>query len=190
MMELLALWKPILLSAALVFVASSIIWMALPIHKNDYKGPGDKEEGLIAALRTAGLSPGVYYLPWCGQQNPNDPAVRAKLSAGPWALLSVQPGPPNMGKMLGAWFTHLLIVSVFVAYVAANSGMGDKAPYLEVFRLAGTTALLAHAGYAMPMSIWHGLPWSHLPGRVFDGVVYALLTAGSFAWLWPRVAAG
>jgi hypothetical protein len=31
-----------------------------------------------------------------------------------------------------------------------------------------------------------GMPWSHVPGRVFDGVVYALLTAGVFGWLWPH----
>ena len=33
------LWLPILLSGVFVFVVSSVIHMALPIHKNDYKGP-------------------------------------------------------------------------------------------------------------------------------------------------------
>ncbi len=36
MVALQALWLPILLSAVIVFVGSSIIHMALPWHKNDY----------------------------------------------------------------------------------------------------------------------------------------------------------
>jgi hypothetical protein len=32
------------------------------------------------------------------------------------------------------------------------------------------------------------MPWSQLPGRLIDGVVYALLTAGCFAGFWPGAA--
>ena len=37
MVHIHALWLPILLSAVIVFVASSLIHMALPIHKSDYR---------------------------------------------------------------------------------------------------------------------------------------------------------
>lgn len=184
MVSLADLWLPILVGAAVLFIASSIIWMATPLHKHDYKNPGDKEESILSFLKSAALAPGVYYVPWC-QGKEKDPAVQEKMKAGPWAMVLVQPGPPNMGKMLGLWFVHLLIVTTIVAYVAANAGLAPGERYLSVFRVVGATALLAHAGYALPLSIWHGLPFKQLTGKVIDGLIYALLTAGVFGWLWP-----
>jgi hypothetical protein len=35
-------------------------------------------------------------------------------------------------------------------------------------------------------SIWAWRRWSTTLKGVFDGLVYALLTAGVFGWLWPR----
>ncbi len=187
MVQLVDLWMPILVSAAAVFVASSIIWMATPLHKHDYKDPGDKERSILDMLRGAALAPGAYYVPWCGGTSHKDPEVQAKMNAGPWAMLTVMPGKPNMGKMLGAWMIHLLIVGVFVAYLASHS-LDRGSAYLEVFRITGTGALLAYAGYALPMAIWHGMPWKQLPGRVLDGIIYALITAGIFGAMWPKAA--
>jgi hypothetical protein len=187
MVELVDLWMPILLSAVICFVASSIIWMASPLHKHDYKNPGDKEGPLLEFLRSRSFAPGVYYVPWC-QGKPSDAAMADKLKRGPWAMLTVMPSSPNMGKMLTLWFVHLVIVGVFVAYIASHAGLLRDAEYLAVFRITGTAALLAYAGYALPMCIWHGMPWSQLPGRILDGVIYALLTAGTFGWLWPKAA--
>ncbi len=179
------LWMPILLSAVLVFVASSIIWMATPLHKHDYKDPGSAEDGLLAALRSASLAPGIYYVPWC-QGKEKDPTAMERVKSGPWAMITVMGGMPNMGKMLTLWFLHLVIVGLFVAYIAHNAGLGAGAEYLSVFRITGATALLAYAGYSLPMSIWHGQPMSQIPGRLIDGFIYALLTAGTFGWLWPE----
>lgn len=188
MNEIIALWKPILASAVLVFLASSIIWMILPIHKSDYKNPGAKEGPLLDALRAAALPGGTYHVPWCDHKNMKDPAMIAKTKAGPWALLHIFPHQPQMGPMMGLWFLNAVIVGVLVAYLASHAGLvGDKAAYLNVFRVTGTAALLAYGGSSMTMCIWHGHPWSQLPGKLFDAVVYALLTAGCFAWLWPRV---
>ncbi|MGD9791264.1 MAG: hypothetical protein AB7Q00_09495 [Phycisphaerales bacterium] len=186
MVNLMELWLPILVSTVICFIASAIIWMALPIHKHDYKDPGDKEGPILDLLRTSKLDPGVYYVPWCGGKDWKDPANQAKLKAGPWAMLTVQAGQPNMGKNLGLWFIHLLIVGILVAYVTSHAGLVSGSDYLKVFRVAGTAALLAHAGGALPACIWMGAPWSHLPGKLIDGVVYALLTAGAFGWLWPH----
>ncbi len=50
---LAALWLPILLSAVIVFVASSVIHMATPWHKSDYpKLPN--EDRVMDALRANG----------------------------------------------------------------------------------------------------------------------------------------
>lgn len=182
---LASLWLPILVSAVFVFIASSIIWMATPLHKHDYKNPGDKEGPLLELLRQEKFPPGVYYVPWANHGNMKDPATQAKLKAGPWAQLNVMPGMPNMGRNMGLWFAHLLIVGTLVAYIASHS-LIEGALYLRVFRIVGTAAILAHAGYALPLSIWHGNPWSQLPGRVIDGLIYGLITAGVFGWLWPK----
>ena len=62
MTSLSALAIPILLSAVLVFVASSIIHMLLPWHHNDYpKLPN--EDGVRDALRPLAIPPGDYMVP-------------------------------------------------------------------------------------------------------------------------------
>jgi hypothetical protein len=128
-------------------------------------------------------------VPWCQGKDRKDPAVQEKLKRGPYVMTTVMPVQPNMGKTLGLWMVHLLLVGVFVAYVSHLATPLSGAPYLKVFQVAGASALLAHAGFAMPMCLWHGQPWSTLPGRIIDAVVYALLTAGAFGWLWPHAPA-
>ena len=54
MVSLASLSLPILLSAVIVFFASSIIHMVLPYHRSDYKKLPD-EDNVRAALRSAGL---------------------------------------------------------------------------------------------------------------------------------------
>lgn len=189
MTPLLSLWLPILLVTVACFVASSVIWMASPLHKHDYKDPGDKEGTILDMLRAAALAPGVYYVPWC---NPKilkeDPSAMERAKAGPWAMLTVMPGLPNMGKNLGAWALHLVIVTSLVAYITA-AGRAPGAGFLAIFQVATTAGLLAHAGYALPMCIWHGQPWSQLPGRLADGVIYALITGAILGAMWPGAAA-
>ncbi|MBL8990970.1 MAG: hypothetical protein JNJ48_05250 [Phycisphaerae bacterium] len=187
MVELTSLWMPILVSAVLVFFASSIIWMALPIHKKDYLPLGAAEGPVIEALRAAGLAgrSAQYMLPACDPHALKDPSAMERFKQGPWGVISISSKAPNMGSMLGLWMVNLVLVSLFVGYLASHACKPGEA-YLSVFRIAGTAAFLAHGGNAMCDSIWRGRPWSHLPGALFDAVVYALLTAGAFAWLWPK----
>lgn len=57
MVALTALWLPILLSAVLVFIASSILHMVFPIHRRDFKKvPG--EDKLLEVLRESKVTPG------------------------------------------------------------------------------------------------------------------------------------
>jgi len=55
-----------------------------------------------------------------------------------------------------------------------------------VFRVAGTVAFMAYGVGHIVNSIWMGQPWSNTLKHVFDGLVYSLLLAGTFGWLWPR----
>jgi hypothetical protein len=185
MVSLFALWLPILLSAVIVFVASSIIHMVLPYHRSDYKQLPD-EDKLRAALRSAGLQPGLYHFPFCTHKEMNTPAAQEKFKEGPVGFVTIFPsGPPNMPKFLGLWFVYCLILGVFTAYLTGRT-VAFGAHYRVVFRVVGTAAFMAYGLGPLVNGIWKGQPWSVVFKEAFDGLVYALLTAGTFGWLWPR----
>ena len=58
MTPLLSLLIPIVVSAVFVFIASSIIHMATPFHKNDLK-KFPNEDAVMSALRGLGLRPAI-----------------------------------------------------------------------------------------------------------------------------------
>ena len=89
-----------------------------------------------------------------------------------------------MGKPLTLWFVYSLVVGVFAAYIAGRA-LGPGADYLAVFRFAGCTAFVGYAVAGWQRSIWYSQPWSTTFKNTFDGLVYGLLTAGAFGWLWP-----
>lgn len=185
MVYLPELWLPILLSAVTVFVASSIIHMLLPYHKGDYqKLPG--EERLMDAIREERVSPGNYSFPRpASMKDMNSPEMLEKVSRGPVGMLTLLPsGPPAMGKALAQWFAYCLLVGWLVAYLTGRT-LEPGAAYLEVFRVAGTTAFLAHSVAHVSDSIWVGQAWSTTLKNLFDGLIYGLLTGGVFGWLWP-----
>src|SRR5262249_10745470 len=82
-------------------------------------------------------------------------------------------------------FVYLIVVGALVAYVTGRA-LAPASSYLAVFRIAGATAFIAHAVADWPASIWYKRAWSTTLKNTFDGLVYGLLTAGTFGWLWPR----
>ena len=48
-MTMLSLWQPILVSAVVVFIAGSVIWMAMPWHRTDWSMTEDEERVLVGA---------------------------------------------------------------------------------------------------------------------------------------------
>ena len=186
MVGLQALWLPILLSAIIVFIVSSVIHMLLPWHKSDYARVPD-EDKLMGALRPLALPPDDYMVPRpSGRQEMRSPEFAAKIQKGPVLMLTVLPnGPMPMGKSLALWFLYSLVVGVFAGYVAGRA-LPVGAEYLRVFQLAGATAFIAYAAALWQMSIWYRRGWDITIKATVDGLVYALLTAGAFGWLWPR----
>jgi len=179
-----SLWLPILLSAVFVFIASALAWTVLPHHKSDYK-PMRDEDRVQAALQDQHLTPGQYMFPWAMGSDLKQPEVIAKFQNGPVGMLTVWPnGIPNMGKAMGLSFVYYLVVSVLVAYVASRTIDGG-ADYLSVFRIVGVVAGLTYAGAYVPDAIWFGRPWPGTLKNILDALVYGLLTAGTFGWLWP-----
>jgi hypothetical protein len=186
MVELAALWMPIVLSAVIVFLISAILHMVLPLHRKDFQKLPD-EDKLMDALRAAGVSPGNYHFPHCASPAAmKDPAFVAKMAKGPVGLINIIPsGPPPMGKYLGQWFLVCLGMGLFVAYLCGRT-LSAGAPYLAVFRVAATVAFLGYAGGQFSDSIWKGQRWSTTAKHAFDALLYGLFTGGTFGWLWPR----
>ena len=89
-----------------------------------------------------------------------------------------------MGKSLVLWFVYCLVLGVFVAYITGRT-LGPGAGYLAVFRVAGATGFLGYSLGNLHESIWKGQYWSTTIKFMIDGLIYALLTAGIFGWLWP-----
>lgn len=185
MLSLASLWLPILLSALLVFAASAAIHMFLGYHQGDF-GPLPDEGSIRAALRAAGVSPGEYVVPHAHDREAIASEQHArKLEEGPVAFLTVlESGPWPMGRRFTQWFVYCLVVGVFAGYVTSRA-VGPGAEYLSVFRFVGTTAFLGYVLGLWQDSIWYGRKWSTTLKNTLDGLVYALLTAGTFGWLWP-----
>jgi len=185
MVPLTELWLPIVLSAVFVFIASSIIHMAIPIHKGDFKKlPG--EESIVAEMRSQGVQPGSYRFPFAEtMKEMGSPEMLEKLKRGPVGILTALPtGPCNMGKSLVLWFLYSILISAFVAHLAAQ-GLSRGGSFTPVFHLTALAATLGYAVGALPESIWKGQKWSITLKFVFDGVVYGVVTGATFGWLWP-----
>ena len=176
MTGLIALWLPILLSAVIVFIASAIIHMALPWHKGDY-ATVPNEDQVSAALRPFAIPPGDYMMPRpATSADLKSPEFLARVREGPNMIVTVLPNAQwSMGRNLSLWFLYCLIVSTLAACLT-----GLAAPPV------GMTAFIGYAVALWQMSIWLRRSWMTTFKATIDGLIYALLTAAMFAWLWPR----
>jgi len=183
MVPLTHLLLPTILAAVIVFVASSLLHMVLRYHRSDYKKLPN-EEAARAALKD--VAPGLYMVPWSmDPKECNSPEMKSKFSDGPVGQIAlVRPAPMSMGPYLGKWFAFCVVVSIFAAYLAGRT-LPPGTHYLQVFRVAGTAAFMAYGIGHIPSSIWGGHPKSNCAKAVFDGLIYGLLTGGTFGWLWP-----
>ncbi len=186
MVPIVSLWLPILVSAVFAFVASSIVHMVLPFHRADYrKLPA--EDAVMGALRKFNIPPGDYLAPCPGSpREMNTPAFKEKRTRGPVVMMTVWPsGPPSMAAPLAKWFVYCVVVSIFAAYIAGRA-LQPGAHYLAVFRFAGATAFIGYSAALWQNTIWSGRDWKSTLKSTIDGLIYAMLTAGTFGWLWPR----
>ncbi len=181
-----ALWLPILLSAVIVFVASSIIHMGPFWHRGDYPKVPNQDK-VQDALRPLAIPPGDYMLPRASNMKEmRTPEHMEKLTKGPVMMLTVLPnGPGSMARSLVQWFLYTLVVSFFAAYVASRA-LPPGTDYLRVFQLVGATAFVGYSLALLQMSIWYRRSWNLTFKAIFDGLIYGLLTAGTFGWLWPH----
>jgi hypothetical protein len=186
MTGIVLLWMPILLSAVIVFIASSILHMVSPWHKGDYPRLPN-EDAFRQAVGALDIPPGDYMVPRPqSREDLRSPEFMEKARQGPNVVMTVMPkGMMSMGRSLMMWFIYIVIVSIFAAYVVGRA-VAPGAPYMHVFQLVSTVAFIGYALALWQMSIWYRRSWNITIKATIDGLIYGLLTAGAFGWLWPR----
>ena len=186
MTHVTALWLPVLVATVAVFVASAVVWMALPHHKKDFAEAKD-EGGLMDAVRKCvGGGPGMYYFPFAKWGEENSDAYRDKVREGPVGVLRVR-DPEAVLDMRSA------LIKAFLQYLAINGVIallagavaGAEATFAQVFHVTGLAAFLAYGFVGVQESIWFGLPGKVALKHAADGLAYAAITGAAFGWLWP-----
>lgn len=173
-------WLPIVVSAVFVWITSFFTHMVFPHHRKDMEGLPNEEQAM-EALKS--VKPGNYMFPYCTQKEMNSPEMKAKMEKGPMGLVTIFDGGINMGQKLIQTFLVYILIGVFVAYVGSNTLLGADT-YLAKFRVCGAVAFCAHGLGWMSFAIWFK-NIKVLP-NLFDAILYALVTAGTFGWLWPK----
>lgn len=114
------------------------------------------------------------------------PEFAEKLKSGPNMILTVLPnGPSGMGQSLILWFLYSVVMGIFAAYIAGRA-LPMGAEYLQVFRFTGATAFIGYSAALWQMSIWYHRSCVTTIKLTVDGLIFGLVTAGVFGWLWPR----
>ena len=139
---------------------------------------------MIGALN---VLPGEYMLPRCNEMKEmRSPEFIQKMTEGPVWMITVRlNGMSGMALMMIQWIVYLLVVALFSGYVASHA-LAPGAHYLHVFRYVGTTTFMAMSLGLVVNSIWYSRQWSTTFKLMFDGLIYSLLMAGTFGWLWPK----
>lgn len=180
-----SLWIPVVVATVAVFVASSIIHMALRYHRADAKALPD-EDAARDALGKQKTGPGLYYLPYCvDAKQMSEPAMKERFAQGPVALITLVPsGTPRIGRHLVEWLGFVFFVSFLTAYVARHTlSPGDEG--MLVMRVTGAIAFGCYGLSHVSDSIWKAQPWGNTGRALLDGVIYAIVTGATFRLLWP-----
>jgi len=184
-LSLLQLWLPIALSTFFAWIASGLIHMLVKYHNSDYQRLENEDE-VMNAIRNGSPTLGLHTFPYCGDMNEmKKEAVQRRFIEGPVGMLTVLPsGLPNMGKLMVQQISFFLLGCLLIAY-CATLALEPGADSLRVFRFVSTVGFLAFGWAVIPFSIWFGHLWSMTAKYLLDALIYSLVVAGTFAWMWP-----
>jgi hypothetical protein len=179
------LWLPILVTAIFIFIASSLIHMVFKWHNPDYRKLPN-EDDVRAAIRAGAPAPGLYALPHCTQmKDMQDPGVMQKFVEGPVGFITLRrAGAPAIGASLLQWFAFTVVITTAAAGLALQA-FGIDGDRHQAAHLVGIVSLLVYAGGCVPEGIWMGRPWISVLKHGIDGVIYGVIGALTFQWLWP-----
>ena len=176
-------WLPILVSAVGCFVMSSLIWMAFKWHMKDWRKLPD-EAAFLDAVRKQNLTHGWYVYPHCEFSDLKTPEGKARYEKGPWGAITVMPGMHAMGRSLGIWFVHLILVCVVAAWVVSTA-RGPTTGVSTIAWLAAVVMFVAAAGHELPGMAWKAQRADITARNLLDAVIYAAITGAVFGWLAP-----
>jgi hypothetical protein len=187
MVSLTELWMVVLLAGFLCWFASALVHMLVKYHNADYQGLSNESDVAIA-LGASSPKPALYTLPYCADMKAmSEEPMQQKFNDGPVAMITVMPnGMPPMGKLLSQQIVFFVLGSLLIAYLATIS-LSAGSDYTVVFRHVFVASFLTYGWAQIPYSIWMGQPWSNCLRYLVDALIYASVTAGTFAWLWPRL---
>lgn len=182
-----SLWLPALVSAAAIFVLSSIIHMVLPWwHRSDYVALPN-EAAVLDALRPFNIPPGEYLAPRpTSGEDMRSAAFTEKMVRGPVFSINIfRNGPISMGKPLMLWFLYLVVL----AFTAGHIARGALGPAASGHALFHTVALSAFMGFAF--GLWQAVIWFNRSAvttlkATIDGLLYSIVMGAIFVWLWPK----
>ncbi len=159
--------------------------MLLKYHNADYQQLSN-EDDVAAAIRAGSPGKGIHALPYCiDMKEMASEAMQKKYSDGPVAFVTVfDRGMPNMPKLIGQQILFFLFGCTLIAY-CATLALTAGTPYMEVFRLVGAIGFLTFGWGQIPFGIWYGHLWATVARFLLDALIYGLIVAGVFAWLWP-----
>ena len=149
-----------ILGGVVAFVWSSIV------HVNPFTAAlglstlNEKEDTVLAGLRSQGLSPGLYFFPGMdmtkSRTKEQEEAWTAKFKAGPSGLLLLQPkgGDPMEPRQLVIEFLSTVLSAMLAATILANT-IGSVACRALMVSMIGLFGWLA-----ISVSQWN---WYHFP---------------------------
>jgi hypothetical protein len=203
MIHIADLWLPILVSAAAVWFAAAVSWMALPHHKGDFKKLAN-EDAAMSAVRNLSIAPGVYFFPHMQDHDKakTDPVMKEKFENGPHGLLQIWSptvfAPARMGRNMVMIFIFYIIVGVFIAYLAtlaaipasgspiAGAALQRGSDFMTVFRFTATAGVMAYCLAGIPLDICFNKPLRNMLANLIDGIAFGVITGAIFAMMWPK----
>lgn len=185
MTDLTSIWLPIIAAAFAGYILSILLWAISPHHLADFKSLPD-HDAFAKAIKDLGLGHGHYKFPHPKTQADfKDETFQRYYAEGPWGGIDLIPNKPNMARNMLFTLGYFVIVSVFVGYIISES-RAPGSPFIEVFQMGTTAAIMAYAMGGMLGQIWY--PTITKRGFVttlIDAALYSLATGAVFAWLWP-----
>jgi hypothetical protein len=177
---LTSLLLPVLVSGVALFFASFLTWMVLQIHKQDWVKL-EKEDDIIAALKTAEVPNGNFMIPGCvDMAEMKSEEYTKKYEDGPRAVLTVFANV-GMGRNLGLTFVYFLVVSFCLAYLA-QLHIPARADFMTVFRFVATAGLMTFLAAIVQHAIWFH---NRIVGHIIESVLYAVIVGAIFGAMWP-----
>jgi hypothetical protein len=91
----------------------------------------------------------------------------------------------SMGKPLVLWFIYCVVVSAFSGLIAGIA-LPHGTEHGKILHVVGFPALMGYTFALWQFSIWYRRAWLTTIKGTIDGLIYAIATAATFAWLWPQ----